>query len=1417
MLIYLEMFDYSILYLGYIYDNIMAMATPSYNITEPLTSEEVGIYVDANNKPSEQTPSANQTNIIIPMACASQNVSDSVHDGLKESGAQSALPQIFQSIRAQHEDPHLEQFLYTLDKNTPKATLLRDHMKNNYQSYFRIELFNGGNSNVDPNGTPIYGNNRVSVIETMLDLIGVANPNVFLSYDFGFPEVKCDIGYSKKRQFYIGYRPCQENDAAGKPSLSSKNINVTGILSSQVPVEFIWTNRQIEPFYTYLPRYTGDAVPIQHGGTPPSENYALSRFDMYIGWDRRPTTISDDDNEADVLKSCTIFHDPDAKELLLSNSDWTSKSGKNQAQYEKFSKELLSVKDKNPLELISPTPILDTHALTTAQFDLFHALAKNSGDKLTAITYPNSYTPNMLVSVINIIREVNPTFAPNYTGIDYLNDPELAGQIAEAIDAEMQSDSSILNAIITAMSSTRIADVITPASRDVNDRISKRSKPRLFKKLKNKNDSISSQYNYTYMWLTDYVFVYVTHDRLAAACALERFADIVILESPRSDERSVFSLFVRNDVINKDLMMAKNIANATLKKESIISIPYDNNFLKSITTFLGTPEIENPKPISEILSTKNTLEQYIDKGIRASTAITTVDANSDLTLKHYIVNGLITQAVDQFANSYDILSSSFIKLLQEMGIVYEHDKTIEYYTVELKRYISQLSGITPVDVSNYIRVDLIVYNIKKFLLVYNAFQELYDKMLILSQIMQLDLRNNPSLILGILSGVTDELKNTLSVTTNGQITALAPYSYINSAVINGREGRSMKDWFSSSKDALKRVITGDLPTYFGLTKLFMKLIPLMHDGHVNAIFDYFKGPFYDWMNTRINNNPNAKIDLKIIRKCVDVIFREGGEGGEGGIRNASMFMDKLSEYDELFTLINEEEKSMIKKLEKAGKTVVKRLSKKKQLLEDTIESQLSEKIKATVIKLIPSAPTIMSSIFGRRGGKTMHKYKSLHSGKKTHKSRKSGGANPISANDVDKKFYIEFLYKCITMYILYLTNILELYSPFIDVSPDFRIRLNNIAYIRDNAASILLALSSQIGGYFIDDSYISDNSPIEIYKYKIVSENNIPLDNPQGDGTSEYQIFILLVESFNFHLFNVNNYVSELDRTDESIHPALFVDLLSELDELLQDVHEKIIEYSFMIDITNLSDSRQQSNIDEVSLYQTLNSFINSGSSGDFNSGITSALIGLFDTYNHFTKSNIDLPVDPRLAGYISNTFINKITPNVIPISTMVVPYKAISKIDIGAELINTIPLMFGITTELQPIQLSGEEETTYEEIPYNEDIQPSKRPRLVYQSLDYTSENIPQKKMKDRRFDDKTFPKKLNSYAMRMGYNKRSNSSNSSNKTAWSGGSNSNKTLKLKKINRITRKKKLPHVRKTRKNTKRPKYIKKNATRRRR
>jgi hypothetical protein len=101
---------------------------------------------------------------------------------------------------------------------------------------------------------------------------------------------------------------------------------------------------------------------------------------------------------------------------------------------------------------------------------------------------------------------------------------------------------------------------------------------------------------------------------------------------------------------------------------------------------------------------------------------------------------------------------------------------------------------------------------------------------------------------------------------------------------------------------------------------------------------------------------------------------------------------------------------------------------------------------------------------------------------------------------------------------LYLTNILELYLPFIDVRPELRIKLNNIAYIRDSAASFLTSLSTQIGGHF-SHGYISVNSPIQIYKYKIVSENNISLDNTQGDGTSEYQIFDLLVESFNFHLF----------------------------------------------------------------------------------------------------------------------------------------------------------------------------------------------------------------------------------------------------------------------------------------------------------
>ena len=1174
-----------------------------YDITTPLTADVVGTYVDANNKPLDQTPDS-EANKINPIACAYQNVSDSVHDGLKESGAQDALPKELPKYPAQHEDDHLETFLYKLNKDNPKLTELKEHMKANYESYFRIPLFNGGNQNVDANGTPTYGH-RVSVIESMLDKIGVSSPNIFLSYDFGFPEVKYDIGYAKTRQFYVGYRPCQENDAAGKPTLSSSNAPGFGLLSPQVPVEFIWTNRAIEPFSTYLPRYTGGTDLISHTTTPPSENYALSRFNMYIGWDRSDPVVPGDKNEADVLKSSTVFYDPDAKELLLSNSDWTSKSGKDQKQYEKFSKELLSIKDKSPIELISPEPIITGHQLQTQQFDLFHALAKNSGDKLTAITYPNSYTPEMLASVmwINKItpeqygisitdetgKPIDVTTSQNlyiqHIGSILLNNPTLAGSIAETIDtSKAKLDNNEIKDLITANTHTDM----------INLRQSLRSKPRLFRKLKNKSEPITDPNNYDYMWLTDYVFVYVTHDRLAAACALERLVDIVILESPRQGDKSVFSLFVRKNTKDPTEMLTKNIENMRQKITALLSEQAAQSVSDFLKIFGITLSNQPYRSLSEITTKFQQIQTYIlaqHSNVIAFDGIAIALTNDEI-LKKNIVIGLISNVFQQIETSYNKLLSSFKNisgiqpesdipqdlLAANFATHIQHVKTT--FVVQLNKSFEILNGpnLSHATKKTYFdETNSIFYKAKEYLQIYSALQELYDKIFILSRIQSVE--DDHSRLLDILEGTTDTLAKLLTPTIKSQIRALNPSVYISTNSIQpSRTARTPKDWFSSSKDALKRVISGDLPNSFGLTKLFLKLIPMMNPKHVTAIFQH-----YGRIASITLDTAESKLDFKIVINCLKAIFP--GSVFVNDVNFTKNILAKLTEYDELFTLIVEEEKTMLKQLEKAGKLVTKCLSKKKQLLQQTKEAEIADKIKSAVNSLIPQQ-SIMSSIFstvrGRGGGrKTSHKYKLRKSVKTTCKNRKSGGANVfrIRKDETNVKLRIEFFYRCITMYILYLINVRELYLNLLGAirkTESISALLTKLILIIDNIWYIIYYLIE-----FVDElAKITGNTLTALFgksSNKLIIEDSVeysPKQMAHGSVqmgvsvTNKDQISVLLEDAFNLHLVNVGTYLFNIelipdDLTEITSYLQYVVD---ELVDILDTSHSGLIEYIFVND-----------------------------------------------------------------------------------------------------------------------------------------------------------------------------------------------------------------------------------------------------------
>jgi hypothetical protein len=1378
---------------------------PSYVIGIPLTADEVSDYINTNNKQTVEYGSPNYQIDIV--ACAYQNVSDSVHDGLKESAAQAALPPGFDNITHQTEDEHMAAYLYNLsDRNRPNTATLEPHMQNYYESYFRIPLFNGGYKNIDANGTPTY-THRVSVVETMLDSIGVKSPNVFLSYDFGFPELKYDIGFSKNRQFYVGYRPCQENDAAGKPTLSSSNAPGFGLLSTQAPVEFIWTNPAIEPFFTYLPRYT------THINSVASENYAVSRFDMYIGWDRNIwDKIRDkvqDENEADLLKSATIFHDPVTREFLPSNSDWTSKSGKDQIQYQKYHNEMISIQKKGTIELLLPKTIIEGHKIQEKHFEILHALAKNSGDKLTAITYPNSYTPRMLASVmfymgyytnaeilrtlyyiqqnkhlpiqddenastdiINIPLDISEKSFIAYISRSLSNNPEIAGEIAEQIDKDLSKNPGYLDNIANAMGNplgsrntvTDIIDLITNRSgAEINTRETLRREPRLFRKLKNKSEPIYDKNNYTYMWLDDYVFVYVTHDRLAAACALERLVDIVILESPRKDDKSVFSLFVRKDTKDPVAMLEKNIENMLSKigtlKSYIIqnedgSIAVNVNNDNDVNGFLSVFGItKSPQPyiyLTEINGKFESLGAHIEANHREVIHFTyNLDyndlTNNDIILKLNIVNGLISNTFYQIEASYRKLYASFSQIIGNIPLdaritdaritdaritdatIEQHiTNVISYFIEPLIGSIQDAQGLQQMDTPKkqtwFAYANKLFYKAKEYLQIYTSFQELSDKLTILSQIQQIDLKNYQQL-LGILSGFDGQLQKLLNEKTKTAIANLGPRKYIKDNTSVSRASRVSTNWFTSSKTSLKRAIETDLPNSFGLTQLFWKLIPMMNPRHVIEIFNYYKTNGIPLMDSIITPDRNVKTDFIMTRNCLNAIlsdFLTNAAGNQIGIDeqgnlilvdaqgnpilvdaegnqifdvegnpiaynqgnpilvdehgNSIVFdakrnhianinfikivveklVEKLAYWGESFDLITGEEKSMFKKLEKAAKTVTKVLSKKKQLMQQTKEDQISERIKDMVNRLIqrpvpeavvPSSavssaavssaaasstaasssssastaqpdtsknPTsFMRKLFNigiKKGGKTVNKYKSRKSGKTTRKYHKSGGRTIVNTTyDSDTIIpRIIFFYRCITMYILYLTNVIELYtnlrnSKNIDGQHITKLnkKIDRITIMRDEIVKIVERLSINNGNNLSQMSRKKPYAPLEIEQSIKYFEDSAKMETEPGQAPEPpiHQITEILTDSFYLQLVNVNTYLSklevlpepdqvnpnadlavnEMDAEDSDAAPVeivsaslnrnnLTINLLAELDEILDTIHDEIIEYVFVND-----------------------------------------------------------------------------------------------------------------------------------------------------------------------------------------------------------------------------------------------------------
>jgi hypothetical protein len=880
------------------------------------TSTRTQIWDVINSK--HYIPSTGNGASIMPRACAIQNVSDTHHDGLNPDAARNTLPSKpinFTESKDISEDEFLATYLYNLNKGTPKTTTINPYLLDNYHCFFRIPLIHGETTNVGSTGEPQYPD-RNSVLETIFDELGLANQNIYVSKDFGFPAMQYDFTYFKNRQIYIGYRPAQENDAAGKPTLTSSKAFEFGFQSPNIKVDFIWTTPEIDPGFTHLPRWSG--------GTPdesPTLNYSLLDYDTIIRWDPDQHGPS-----ANALKSQTFFVKPEgdnyARSIIYqSNSEWTSKSGKELKAYQQFNNGAQEILKKNPLALGDPITSANK-AITATDFDEFHSLAKRSGDALTAYIKP-------------------------------FNDP----------------DNPLNN--------------------------------QQFMRLNPKSANVSGPTEK--FDLTDFAFMYQTHDRLAAAGALTRKVEMVILESPRDNEgKSYFSLFIR-----KDMLDVKKIYN-TIK----------NNYYGK-----GT-ELENQSPYSELteylkkylkkyLETKNVNMESDEKsdGIVVSEddikdideIIKSVDPTwSDSKyhdrvdidrLRNNIVNigtkletdiAILNPINNPINNDADIVSYIRLQMLKKTINDIDNDfRTLEssehiYITTFLgKIAYESINKYKPnpdnTDTGMKQFITNVVYPFNEYrscMKTHNALNALADKIDKL-------IKNSSGGDKKIDNEFVDELLANLGTlvqlnkTTIDSLNNIKPNTQIDKTSIKRITGRfNPLKLFATSKDRLNILLSTDLQDLFGFPELLLKLWDKLPEDALPTIYNYYHNA-YERANVISTANPNNH-DLEIITQCLGFVFRDKRY-------NASIFKTDLMEFGEHKELLLTEKKTKDDFMFELP-AILKPLSKRKMIAQE-------EKKKTILSKIVNFTNRMLGRIVPTRGGKKTRVRRCKIVGKRTKKYR----------------------------------------------------------------------------------------------------------------------------------------------------------------------------------------------------------------------------------------------------------------------------------------------------------------------------------------------------------------------------------------------------------------------------------------------
>ena len=845
----------------------------------------------------------NDTVGINPDACAVQNVSDSHHDGLNPDAARRTLPTVYDGEKDDmSEDKFLETYLYTLNKSTPNSTQVTQYLQENYECFFRIPLIHGETTNVGSTGEPQYPD-RNSVLETIFDELGLANQNIYVSKDFGFPAMQYDFTYFKNRQIYIGYRPAQENDAAGKPTLTSSKAFEFGFQSPNIKVDFIWTTPEIDKGFTHLPRWTGGTVNPPEN---PTLNYSLLDYDTFIQWD--PTKTGQSAND---LKSQTFFVKPldNTKSIVYhSNSDWTSKSGKELKAYQQFNNGAQEILKKNPLAL-GDLVTSANKAITATDFDEFHTLAKRSGDALTAYIKP-------------------------------LNNQE-------------------------------------------------------FIRLKTKSADISGPT--TPFPLTDFAFMYQTHDRLAAAGALTRKVEMVILESPReSGGDSVFSLFIRKDMLD----VGKNYK--TIKEtyygsgdELSVESPYAKlmNELKNLIAIKNIDDIIQRVDPTWSYSVYDNNIVIDDSKTKIGGIITIINGalesiDNDEKLLKYIKLQMLKKAITDIEQELESLNPEHIDIGSFFGKIV-HESPDKY---------KPLPANTDDGMKTFISNVVYPFNeYKSCMKTHKSLNALADK------------------ISKLPTSITDLIESIVSITNlnNATLTSLNKIKP-NTQIYATSTKRIMSRFnplklFATSKDRLNILLSTDLPDSFGFPELLLKLWDKLPDDALETIYNYYHNAYKN-ADSLASSNPNNH-DLELIAQCLGFVFSKKYNKNavtEEDLKthnNATTFKELLMEFAEHKDLLLTEKKTKDDFMLELPSVTLSRnkidaLQRKKKMILTKI-ADFTNRMLGRII-----GPKIVPKIVPISGGKKTRARRGKILGKRTKKYR--GGGKRVREGDVhDDSSYLK--------------------------------------------------------------------------------------------------------------------------------------------------------------------------------------------------------------------------------------------------------------------------------------------------------------------------------------------------------------------------------------------------------------------------